>query len=134
DQLFPLIESGHRHDVEQVAVWTINGVVMHGSYSKHGGMVTAPENEIPNQDGHLKFVYHKDGANTRCFRFAKTDEVAENPVGTFVLPTVASWYSMKGDGLDNANLRNKLNTYDYGLASLPTKDRAFLSNLNKFKP
>ncbi|CAK4709985.1 unnamed protein product [Aphanomyces euteiches] len=97
-------------------------------------MVTAPENEIPKQDGHLKFVYHKDGASTRCFRFAKTDEVAENPVGTFVFPTVASWYSIKGDGLDNANLRNKLNTYDYGSASLPTKDGAFLSNLNKFKP
>ncbi|CAK4665043.1 hypothetical protein LEN26_000460 [Aphanomyces euteiches] len=134
DQLFANIESGHRHDLEQVVVWTTNGTVTHGSYSTHGDMVTAPESEIPKQAGHLKFVYHKDGASTRCFRFAKTDEVAENPVGTFVLPTVASLYTMKGDGIDNAGLRNKLNTYDYGSATLPTKDGVFLSNLNKGKP
>ncbi|KAG9410061.1 hypothetical protein AC1031_018096 [Aphanomyces cochlioides] len=134
DQLFPLVESGHRHDFEQVVVWTINGKVTHGTYSTHGDMVTAPESEIPKQDGHLKFVYHKDGVQTRCFRFAKHNEVAENPAGTFVLPTVASWYTMKGDGIDNAGLRNKLNSYDYGSAHNSIKDGDFLPNLNEGKP
>ncbi|KAG9410059.1 hypothetical protein AC1031_018094 [Aphanomyces cochlioides] len=105
DKLFPLIESGHRHDWEQSPM----------ANSTHGNMVTAPESEIPKQDGHLKFK----------------DEVAENPVGTFVLPTVVSWYTMKGDGIDNAGLREKL---DYEHAHNPIKDGDFLSNLNEGKP
>ncbi|TMW58390.1 hypothetical protein Poli38472_009949 [Pythium oligandrum] len=134
DQLFDYIESGHRHDFEHVAVWTTNGTVTHGTYSTHGDMVTKAASEIPNQDGHLKFVYHKDGVQTRCFRFAKTNEAAENPQKTFVLPTVVSWYTMKGDGIDNADLRSKFNGYDFGSAHNPIKDGDFLPNLNEGKP
>ncbi|TMW58381.1 hypothetical protein Poli38472_009940 [Pythium oligandrum] len=134
DQSVNLIPSGHKHDLEYVAVWTINGRMTHGSYSAHGKTYNKPASEIPTQDGHLKFVYHKDGGLTHCFRFAQKNENAENPAGTFVLPTLASWYTMKGDGIDNAGLRNKLNSYSYGNANMPLKDGKFLDKVNSFKP
>ncbi|KNC65016.1 hypothetical protein AC626_25825 [Pseudoalteromonas rubra] len=43
-------------------------------------------------------------------------------------------YTMSGDGIDNQGLRDKLNQYDYGSATLPVKDSRFLTNLNRFKP
>ncbi|TMW58377.1 hypothetical protein Poli38472_009936 [Pythium oligandrum] len=134
DQKINFIESGHRHDLEQVAVWTINGRVSHGSYSAHGKMYAKAASDIPNQDGHLKFVYHKDGTGTHAFRFAKNNEDAENPLRTFVFPTVVSWYTMKGDGIDNAGLRDKMNSHNYGSATMPIKDSTFLNNINNFRP
>ncbi|TMW58378.1 hypothetical protein Poli38472_009937 [Pythium oligandrum] len=134
DQSVNLIPSGHKNDLEQVAVWTINGRVSHGSYSAHGKMYNKAASEIPTQDGHLKFVYHKDGGSTHCFRFAGNNEFAENPAGTFVTPTVVSWYTMKGDGIDNGGLRDRMNNYNYGSATMPIKDSTFLNNVNTYKP
>ncbi|MEH0873716.1 NPP1 family protein [Pectobacterium cacticida] len=134
DQVLGGLKTGHRHDWEHVAIWTKNGVVTHGSYSAHGKLTTEPAANIDKQGGHLKFVYHKDGVLTHAFRFSKANEQAENPYGTFVTPDIISWYSMSGDGISNEELRNQLNSFDYGSATIPLKDSNFRTNLNNGRP
>lgn len=134
DQVFNYFGGGHRHDWEHAAVWTKNGVVTHGTYSSHGNQTTKPAAELPFENGHLKIVYHKDGILTHAFRFAKSNEYAENPYGAFITPTIVSWYQMVGDGLSNAQMRSRLNSFDYGSATLPIKDSKFLNNINNGKP
>jgi Necrosis inducing protein (NPP1) len=127
---------GHRHDWEHAAIWTTNGAVTHGGYSAHGHLYNAEANALPMQNGHMKIVYHKDGAETHAMRFAKNGEVAENPYkdDVFVTPAIISWYTLKGDGVTNEQMRNKLNSFNYGSATIPMKDSNFLANLNKYKP
>lgn len=134
DQILDGIQSGHRHDWEHAAVWTINGEVTHASYSAHGALTTAAIADLDTQNGHVKIVYHKDGALTHAMRFAKSSEVAENPYGTFVTPPIISWYAMHGDGWNNLVMRNLLNNYDFGNANVPMTDGRFLSGLNNNKP
>ena len=134
DQVFNYFGGGHRHDWEHAAVWTKNGVVTHGTYSSHGNQTTKPAAELPFENGHLKIVYHKDGILTHAFRFAKSNEYAENPYGSFLTPTIVSWYQVVGDGLSNADMRSRLNSFDYGSATLPIKDSKFLNNINDGKP
>jgi hypothetical protein len=109
-------------------------VVTHGGYSAHGKLYNAAIATLPQQSGHLKIVYHKDGALTHAMRFASVGEAAENAYGTFVTPTIISWMTMAGNGVSNSTLRANLNTFDYGSASVPLKDSNFLSNLNTYKP
>ncbi|MFV1873602.1 MAG: NPP1 family protein [Oleiphilus sp.] len=134
DQLFNYFGGGHRHDWEHAAVWTKNGVVTHGTYSSHGNQTTKPASQLPFEGNNLKIVYHKDGVTTHAFRFAKTNEYAENPYGSFITPTIVSWYEMEGDGLSNSQMRSRLNSFDYGSAVLPVKDSKFLNNINNGKP
>jgi hypothetical protein len=134
DQIFNGIQSGHRHDWEYAAVWTINGKVTHGSYSAHGDLKTVEASQLEFENGHLKIVYHKEGVATHAMRFAKTAEIAENPYGSFVTPPIISWYEFTGDGWNNLVMRTLLNNYDYGSANLPMRDSAFRNNLNRFKP
>jgi hypothetical protein len=134
DQIIDGIESGHRHDWEHVAIWTKNGKITHGSYSAHGKLTTKPVSELDQNGLHIKFVYHKDGLLTHAMRFSKIGETAENPYGYFVTPDIVSWYTMYGDGISNAAMRYRLNSYDYGSANVPFKDSNFLTNLNEGKP
>ncbi len=125
---------GHRHDWEHAAVWTRDGVITHAGYSAHGKLYNAEIASLPMQNGHVKFVYHKDGVGTHALRFASSGEVAENPYGQFVLPPVTSWYTLRGVGIDNATLRGRLNGFNYGSATIPLKDANFLGNLNTYRP
>jgi len=125
---------GHRHDWEHAAIWTKNGVVTHGGYSAHGKLYNAAIGSLSTQNGHLKIVYHKDGVTTHALRFATNGETAENAYGSFVTPAITSWMALKGDGLNNAQMRAKLNAFNYGSATIPLKDSNFLSNLNTYKP
>ncbi len=125
---------GHRHDWEHAAVWTRDGVVTHAGYSAHGKLYNAATASLPMQNGHVKIVYHKDGVGTHALRFASASEVAENPYGQFVLPALTSWYTLRGASLDNAAMRSRLNSFDYGSATIPMKDSNFLSNLNTYRP
>ncbi len=134
DQILKGVQSGHRHDWEHAAIWTRNGIVTHGSASAHGKLLTLSAAEIPFENGHMKIVYHKDGIGTHALRFASRDEQAENPYGRFVLPNLASWYEMTGDTIDNAGLRDRLSSFDYGSANFPLKDSSFFSGLNNFRP
>jgi len=98
-------------------------------------MDTKLYSELPrDKNGHMKVVYHKDGLSTHALRFAKKDEVAENPYKNFVTPVLVSWYNLKGDGISNSEMRTRLNNFNYGNAILPLKRSNFFQNLNKFKP
>ena len=125
---------GHRHDWEHAAVWTRDGVITHAGYSAHGKLYNAAASSLPMQNGHVKIVYHKDGLGTHALRFASANEVAENPYGQFVLPVVTSWHTMRGDYVDNATMRSRLNSFNYGSATIPMKDSNFLGNLNTSRP
>ncbi|WP_080407835.1 NPP1 family protein [Burkholderia ubonensis] len=125
---------GHRHDWETVAIWTLNRNITHASYSCHGKMYAKPLSELPMQGRSVKFVYHKDGASTHCFRFAKPNEIAENHYRYWVTPDIVTWYELKGDGVINSDMRGSLNTFDYGSASIKVNDREFLRFLNNWKP
>ncbi|QRO00095.1 hypothetical protein JRI60_14295 [Archangium violaceum] len=77
----------------------------------------------------------KDGGSTHCFRFAKDNsEPPENHYGKWVTPAITTWYELTGDGIGNQEMRNKLNGFNYGSASIKVKDSAFLSFLNTWKP
>jgi hypothetical protein len=125
--------NGHRHDWEYAAIWTKDGVMTHGTVSTHHSVETRVVAEIPFENNLMKVVYHKD-EGTHALRFAKPDERAENPYGRFVTPTVVSWFHLTGDGLDNATMRAKLNSFDYGAANLPVSDKHFLVKLNATRP
>lgn len=122
---------GHRHDWEHAAVWTRDGVVTHAGYSAHGKLYNAAAASLPMQNSHVKIVYHKDGVATHALRFASAGEAAENPYSQFVLPALTSWHTLRGASLDNAAMRSRLNTFNYGSATIPMKDSNFLVNLNK---
>jgi len=134
DQTVDGLGGGHKNDWENVAVWTLNGDMTHGSYSAHGNLYTNALSDLPLEQGHLKIVYHKDGGLTHAMRFAKSNESAENPYGAFVLPPVTSWYSINGDNVSNQEMRNKLNSYNYGSATIPVKDSNFLNDVNANRP
>lgn len=129
------VGGGHRHDWEHVAIWTTNGAVTHGGYSAHGDLTNAAVSTLAVQNGHVRFVYHKDGALTHAMRFAGTTEAAaENPYGQWLTPAITNWATMTGDGVSNATMRNLLNSFDYGSANIPLKDSNFLTNLNNYRP
>ena len=121
---------GHRCDWEHAAIWTKTGVVTHGGYSAHGKLYNQEIGALDQQDGHMKIGYHKDGALTHCMRFAKAGEVAENAYGQFVTPDIISWQVLWGDGRSNAQMRAKLDAFDYGSGVIPMRDDTFIGNLN----
>lgn len=129
---------GHRHDWEHAVLWTKAGVVTHASYSAHGNLYTRAYADTARENGRVKFVYHKDGLLTHALRFASSTEAAENPAGRFVMPTLISWYTMKGAdaATTNAVMRSRLNAFDYGSAVVPVKDTGsrFLNNINNNRP
>ncbi|WP_405819035.1 NPP1 family protein [Streptomyces sp. NBC_01390] len=74
---------GHRHDWESVVVFQKQGEESPRflSASRHGGYSTHPINEVPMgrlpgeaNYNRVEIVYHKDGASTHAFRFAKWGE------------------------------------------------------------
>ncbi|TMW61901.1 hypothetical protein Poli38472_010964 [Pythium oligandrum] len=137
DQVMPFFSLfGHRHDFEEVIVWTIDGNVTHGSASAHGRSRTKRAEKIPREGQHLKFVYHKEGLFTHSMRFAmKKDVETENSYGAFVLPPLVSWYTMQGDGpIDNQELRGRFNRCTFGGAHQPGLDGDFVRNLNEARP
>ncbi len=85
-------------------------------------------------NGQMKIVYHQEWLDTHALRFAKKNEKAENPYGWFVTPTLTSWNYLTGDNISNAEMRKKLNSFNYGSATIPMMDGKFLINLDKFKP
>lgn len=125
---------GHTNDWEHVIIWTTAGAITHASYSAHGDYFIDVVGNLDKQNGLIKFVYHKDGVQTHCMRFAKSGEVAENSYGTFVTMTIVSWETMVGDGVTNAQMKSKLNTFDFGSAHLDLRDDRFLGQVNENKP
>ncbi|WP_455355283.1 NPP1 family protein [Streptomyces sp. SYSU K217416] len=127
---------GHRHDWESVVVWVRqgSGKPSYLSASRHGGFSTHPVNKVPMDGARVKIVYHKDGASTHAFRFAKWGERAEAwGDGGWDRPALVSWdrYPRSNNGV---NLQRRLNGSGWGKANLPIQDSKFNDTLNKAKP
>lgn len=92
DEWDPFDLCGHRHDLEQIIVWTTDGVITHVCASAHGDCVPKPAADVPFIGEHPAIVYHEDGILTHAFRFANSSDIGnpENPYGDFVIPPIAS--------------------------------------------
>ncbi|KAM0667863.1 hypothetical protein ACQRIT_002854 [Beauveria bassiana] len=95
---------GHRHDWENIVVFTRGNDVVRVALSCHGKYDNA-RNDFPLRDRHPLLVYHKDGAGTHCYRFANDDDVAhpENPRWDFFRAPLVGW-----DRWPSVALRNKM--------------------------
>lgn len=125
---------GHRHDWEHAAVWTRNGAITHAGYSAHGTLYNTAAASLPMQNGHVKIVYHKDGILTHALRFASASEAAENPYGPV---RTARAHQLVHAARRQPRQRcdaQRLNSFNYGSATIPMKDSNFLGNLNTSKP
>ncbi|WP_281558644.1 NPP1 family protein [Thalassomonas sp. RHCl1] len=127
---------GHRHDLEHVITWFVNGVMTHVSASAHGDYDTRSVDEVEFIGAHPAIVYHKDSILTHAFRFARASDVAEPEApGAFLTPTIVSYAMIKGDGsADNAMFRQLINNSDFGNASFDFRNSNFQNKLNEFKP
>ncbi|WP_105974829.1 NPP1 family protein [Streptomyces geranii] len=125
---------GHRHDWESVVVFQKQGEESPRflSASRHGGYSTHPISEVPmgkvNNEANynrVEIVYHKDGASTHAFRFAKW---GETPViwgnGTWDRPALVTMENM-ADAPRNALWNSK-----WGKANFPLTGN-LQSNINK---
>ncbi|KAJ3488083.1 hypothetical protein NLG97_g6266 [Lecanicillium saksenae] len=95
---------GHRHDWENIVVFTKGQSVVRVAPSCHGKYAHA-SNSFPLRDKHPLLVYHKDGGGTHCFRFANNDDIGhpENPTGGFFRAPLVGW-----DNWPSVNLRNTM--------------------------
>jgi hypothetical protein len=125
---------GHRHDWEYALAWTRDGTLTHASYSAHGKVTTRGRNEIPCDGDHVKIVYHKEGGQTHCFRFAKENEAPENGLHRWLTPIVVEWGQMRGFTVTNEQLRAQFNGYDYGKANCSFNDKNFPREIAKSPP
>ncbi|KAJ6788245.1 hypothetical protein PWT90_08883 [Aphanocladium album] len=115
---------GHRHDWENIVVFTKGDKVVRVAPSCHGKYKNA-RNDFPKRDNHPLLVYHKDGAGTHCFRFANDDDIAhpENPRGDFFRAPLIGWNKWPSE-----DLRNKmLNAWKGGVG--PKLDDEFTDSL-----
>jgi hypothetical protein len=127
--------TSHRHDWESVVVWVKEGTRQpsYVSASSHGDFSIHPVNEVPMDGAHVKIVYHKDGALTHAFRFAKWGETAEAwGDGGWDVAALLSWDHFPGS--NGPALQSKLNYSSWGDANFPIQDWRFNNTLTGAKP
>lgn len=85
---------GHRHDWENIIVFTQGDSIIRVAPSCHGDYDNA-RNEFRVEGDHPLLVYHKDGIGTHCFRHANGDDVGgiENPKGVWFRSPLVGWNS-----------------------------------------
>ncbi|KAF9767434.1 hypothetical protein IL306_000021 [Fusarium sp. DS 682] len=115
---------GHRHDWENIVVFSQGSKVVRVAPSCHGKYNNA-RNSFPLNGKHPLMVYHKDGGGTHCFRFANDNDIShpENPFGVFYRSPLVGW-----DNWPSVNLRNTmLNAWKGGVG--PKLDDEFGDSL-----
>lgn len=156
DQVLPLSAcdgcdaGGHRHDVENVVMWTIsqtdndwdpaNKVATDVAVSQHHGYQLLAANDaqvryLGSGRQHAKIVYHKDGGSTHVLRFANAgDDAVENHKHVWWRPTLVQWETMSGDGaITNAELHRLFNNDNWG-AAFHFNDNRICQTLRDSKP
>ncbi|OAA81860.1 necrosis-inducing protein [Akanthomyces lecanii RCEF 1005] len=115
---------GHRHDWENIVVFTKGNDVVRVAPSCHGKYSNA-RNDFPKRDNHPLLVYHKDGAGTHCYRFANDDDIAhpENPRKDFFRAPLIGWNKWPSEDLKN----KMLNAFKGGVG--PKLDDEFTDSL-----
>ncbi|KAF4974555.1 hypothetical protein FZEAL_8555 [Fusarium zealandicum] len=96
---------GHRHDWENVVVFTEGDKIIRVAPSAHDGYVAS--NEFPTDGNSPLIVYHKDGIKNHCFRFANDADIGgvENFSGSFYRSPVIGWNHWP-EGLRETLLKN----------------------------
>ncbi|MEV0219055.1 NPP1 family protein [Streptomyces sp. NPDC050704] len=128
--------TSHRHDWEAAVLWVRQGdsLPTYASVSGHGNYTTTTFDSVPRDGARLKVVYHKDGALTHTFRFAKSGETAEAwGDGGWDFPRLVSWNSFP-QGNNNVNLQTRMQDRTWGDANFPLKDGRFNLELERAKP
>lgn len=117
---------GHKHDWENIVVFSKDDDVVRIAPSCHGGYDHAT-NEFPHDDTHALLVYHKDGAGTHCFRLANDDDQSkpENFSGEFYRSPLLGWNSWS----DTALKDKMLQTWNGGIG--PKLDDEFGDSLKE---
>lgn len=125
-----LLDVGHTHDWEHIAVWVdANNEAQYVAASRHGGYQIKAAADVRWDGEHPKIVYHKDGANTHCFRFADAaDDAIENAKGVWFRGPLVSYNGFP------AGIRDLLYAHDFGKANIALKDSAFPGNIMSAKP
>lgn len=115
---------GHRHDWENIVVFTKGNDVVRVAPSCHGKYSNA-RNDFPKRDNHPLLVYHKDGPATHCYRFANDDDIAhpENPRKDFFRAPLIGWNRWPSEDLKN----KMLNAFKGGVG--PKLDDEFTDSL-----
>lgn len=115
---------GHRHDWENIVVFTKGNDVIRVAPSCHGKYEHSTNN-FPKSGKHPMMVYHKDGGATHCFRVANDDDIKrpENYSGKFYHSPLVGW-----DHWPSQDLKNKmLSTWNGGVG--PKLDDEFTNSL-----
>lgn len=124
-----LIDTGHTHDWEHIAVWVKDNTAQYVAASQHGGYEIKAAADVRWDGEHPKMVYHKDGISTHCFRFATAaDDAIENHKGVWFRGDLVSY-----DGFP-AGIRDLLYAHDFGSANIALKDSSFPNQITNAKP
>ncbi|KAL6854767.1 hypothetical protein ACO1O0_005892 [Amphichorda felina] len=93
--------SGHRHDWENIVVFTKDDAVVRVSPSCHAKYSHATDSPPLGDGTHPQIVYHKDGTFTHCFRIANDDDISgpENYTGEFYRSPLVGWNGWPNDGV-----------------------------------
>ncbi|KAK4186482.1 necrosis inducing protein-domain-containing protein [Podospora australis] len=95
---------GHRHDWENVIVFTQGDEVKRVSPSCHGKYEHPSDKPWIFENTHPKMVYHKDGAGTHCIRHAKDgDDNVENHKKEWIKAALVGW-----EGYPSTEMRDKV--------------------------
>ncbi|KAK8112936.1 hypothetical protein PG984_013462 [Apiospora sp. TS-2023a] len=123
---------GHNHDWENIVVFAKGDDIKRVAPSCHGKYEHAKNDGFLHDGTHAKMVYHKDGPNTHCWRFANDDDnkKQENYTKQWVLGNLIGWNnwpSVQGKG----SLRDVLyNAFNGGVGpKFWDKDDKFTSTL-----
>lgn len=83
--------SGHKHDWENVVVFSRDDEVIHTATSCHGKY--GGSSDTPKDGTQPYVVYHKEGGLTHCFREANQGDVddPENFSGAFYTSPLVGW-------------------------------------------
>ena len=120
---------GHVHDWEHVIVWVYQDQIKYVAVSEHKGWVVKDVKDVRMEGNHPKIVYHKTGGLTHAFRFAnEDDDRIENHSGQWFRAPLVSW-----NGFPTVELRDALETHDFGKASFALKDSRMRDELPKAK-
>lgn len=122
--------AGHRHDWEHVVVWLEGEEIRYVAASAHGDYNVRPIDEVLQDNGHPKIVYHKDGSSTHCMRFAKEDD--DNPVENhndeWFYGDIVDYY-----GFPTNEVRDAMMDNDWGSGKIDFADDRIAEALKKAK-
>ena len=117
----PIAGAGHRHDWEDVIIWTDNNSFAGAAYSQHGDYDIRSRDDSANSiSGNTLTVQYDRNSGTHSLEpTSQTTGVMPAGISYFNLPSVA---------------RRTLANRDWGSANFPMKDSNFLNNIREAIP